>query len=375
MTPRERILAALNHELPDRTPTDGWFHPEVVASLKRYYQTDDWPAVLAKLGIEGWVELGPYLRPRDPLQAFTPQYGSASGQPATWLDERTYEDVWGVRYRLGDDGRYRQWISGPLQDAEKADEVARRPLVTSEQICEPDNFPQRVAQLKREGKFVMANVENPFRRLWILRGYENALVDYLANADLLEAIYDHVYSLHTEMGRRAARAGVDLIRVVGDIAMQDRIIMGPGAWRRFDKPRMARLIATCQAANSQVRFFFHSDGKLTDLMDDLIEIGFTVINPIQPECMDPVQVKRRWGSRITLHGGISIQRTLPFGTVSEVRREVHDLIRQCGYDGGLVLMPSNNIQPDTPLENILACYEAARDCDLRTLAPNGLRRC
>ncbi len=99
----------------------------------------------------------------------------------------------------------------------------------------------------------------------------------------------------------------------------------------------------------------------------LVEIGFDVINPIQPECMDPIEIKRRWGERITLHGCISIQRTLPFGSVDDVRREVETLIRQCGYNGGLVLLPSNNIQPDTPIENVLACYHTARDFDVRTL--------
>ena len=161
-----------------------------------------------------------------------------------------------------------------------------------------------------------------------------------------------------------ARAGVDMVRIVGDIAMQDRVMMGPARWRRFDKPRMAKLIRTCRAVRPELHFFFHSDGKLTELVDDLIEVGFDVLNPIQPECMDPVEVKRRWGDRITLHGCISIQRTLPFGTPSDVRREVEGLIRQCGLDGGLVLMPSNNIQPDTPLENIIACYHAARDFDV-----------
>jgi uroporphyrinogen decarboxylase len=152
-----------------------------------------------------------------------------------------------------------------------------------------------------------------------------------------------------------------MIKVVGDVAMQDRIIMGPKPWREVDKPRWAKLIAACRAANPAIRFFFHSDGKLTDLVDDLVDVGFTVINPIQPECMDPVMVKKRWGSRITLHGCISIQKTLPFGTVADVRNEVEALIRECGRDGGLVLMPSNVIQPDTALENIIACYHAARN--------------
>ena len=192
-------------------------------------------------------------------------------------------------------------------------------------------------------------------------------MDYLANVDVLEAVYDRLFALYTEMAVGITRAGVDMIKIVGDVAMQDRVTMGPEPWRRFDKPRMARLIDACRAVNPDVVFFFHSDGQLTELVDDLIDVGFTVINPIQPECMDPVEVKRRWGERITLYGCVSIQRTLPFGSAAEVRCEVEGLIRRCGYNGGLVLMPSNNIQPDTPVENIIACYHAARDFDVHSL--------
>ena len=232
---------------------------------------------------------------------------------------------------------------------------------TPEDVREPERYAARVAELKAENRFVCGEVDNPFKRLWHLRGYENALVDYLANPEVLEAVYDRLFAVVGELCVRMARAGVDMVKVVGDVSMQDRITMGPASWRKFDKPRWGRLIDACRAENPETVFFFHSDGKLDDLIDDLVEVGFTVINPIQPECMNPIEVKRRWGDRITMHGGISIQRTLPFGTVEEVRREVETLVRHCGYNGGLVVMPSNNIQPDTPIENILACYDAARE--------------
>ncbi|MBI4025866.1 MAG: hypothetical protein HY360_12850 [Verrucomicrobia bacterium] len=186
---------------------------------------------------------------------------------------------------------------------------------------------------------------------------------------MLEAIYDPLFALAADMCVRMARAGVDMINIVGDVAMQDRIIMGGAALRRADKPRFAKLIAAGRAVNKDLHFFFHSDGKLTDLMDDLVDIGFDVINPIQPECMDPLEIKKRWGHRITLHGCISLQRTLPFGSVADVKREVETLVRECGRNGGLVLMPSNVIQPDTPVENIIACYHTARDLNRSTL-PN-----
>ena len=149
--------------------------------------------------------------------------------------------------------------------------------------------------------------------------------------------------------------------------MQDRIIMGPDTWRAVDKPRMARLIADTRAVNPDLYFYVHSDGNVMDLVEDFIEIGFDIVNPLQPECMDPAEVKQRWGDKIVLHGGISLQRTLPNGTPDEVRAEVEALVRSCGYNGGLVVFPSNVIQPDTSVENIISCFHAARDFDVASL--------
>ncbi len=361
MTPRERILAALHHQRPDRTPTDGWFHPEIVAALKRHYGTDDWAVVLQQLGVEGWAETSIGFSMGEYEQRCTVRPGHPDSFRAVWLDADTYEDMWGIRFRFGEGDRYQRWVSGPLEAGESVDDLRRYRFPRIADIREPADYAGRVAQLKRDQRFVSGGIENPFKRLWHLRGYENALADYLAAPERVDAVYDPIFELYTELAVRMTRGGVDMIKVVGDVAMQDRIIMGPDLWRKVDKPRWARLVAACRAVNPDVFFFFHSDGKLTDLMDDLIEIGFDVINPIQPECMDPVEVKRRWGDRITLHGCISLQRTLPFGTVADVRAEVEGLIRHCGHNGGLVLMPSNVIQPDTPIENVIACYHAARD--------------
>ncbi|MBM4050616.1 MAG: hypothetical protein FJ279_36430, partial [Planctomycetes bacterium] len=108
-------------------------------------------------------------------------------------------------------------------------------------------------------------------------------------------------------------------------------------------------------------FYFHTDGNLMEAMEDLIEIGFNIFNPIQPECMDPYEVKRRWGDKIVLDGTISSQHTLPFGTVDDVRREVRERIERLAYNGGLVIAPNNVVQYDVPVENILAVYETAKE--------------
>lgn len=367
MTPRERILTTLSLRKPDRTPTYAWFHQETMKKLRAHYKTEDDAAIRKELGIEGWSNAGPSISFPEFEAKATERPGGKPWKKAIWLDDRTYEDAWGVRHRLGDGDWYEEWVTGPLVDARNVDDVLAYPFPTTKQIVDPENYPQKVIDLKNDNLFVSAGIPNPYKIAWLLRGMDNILMDYLINRDMLEAIYDKLYELYTDMALRMARADVDMISMVGDIAMQDRIIMGPDSWREVDKPRLAKLIAACREVKPDLFFFIHSDGNVWDVMDDLVEIGFNVINPIQPECMDPVEVKKNWGDKITLHGGVSLQRTLPFGTVDDVRAEVEHLIRHCGYNGGLVVFPSNVIQPDTPVENIIACFHAARDFDLTAL--------
>ncbi len=364
MTPRERIIKTFKLEKPDRTPTYGWFHQVVIERLKEHYSTDDWGKVLLELGIEGWRSLGPGVVFPEYEKKATERPGGRPGNKAIWLDERTYEDPWGVRHRKGEGDWYEEWIGGPLEAAETIEDIDKYPFPSFDQIVDPDDYAGQVQKLKDEGNFIQAGITNPYKSAWMLRGMENILADYLINREFLEHLYDKFYALITETALRAVRAGVDMIGYGGDIAMQDRIIMGPQAWREVDKPRIAELIRKCREVNPEVFFFIHSDGNVSDVMNDLIEVGFNVINPIQPECMDPVEVKRKWGDKITIHGGVSLQKTLPFGSPDDVREEIEHLIRNCGMNGGLVVFPSNVLQPDTSVENIITCFHTARDFPL-----------
>jgi uroporphyrinogen decarboxylase len=361
MTPRDRILMTLRHERPDRPPTDGWFHAVIMQRLKEHYATTEWADVLCHLGVEGW-------NPTHLAVAF-PEFereaharpGGRDGPRAIWLDERTYRDAWGVTNRFGEGDWYEERVAGPLDDALSVEDIEAYAFPEADRVEVPQDYAAGIARAKRNDCFTSGIIPNPYRQAWTLRGMDNVLMDYLINPEMLNRLYDKLYALYQGMAVRMVEAGVDMISIIGDIAMQDRIIMGPDAWRRVDKPRLTALMDACRAVNPDIYFFVHSDGNILDVMDDLVEMGFDVINPIQPECMDPVEVKCRWGNRITLHGGVSLQRTLPNGTPDEVRAEVEELIRNCGYDGGLVVFPSNVIQPDTPVENVVACFHAARD--------------
>ncbi len=143
-----------------------------------------------------------------------------------------------------------------------------------------------------------------------------------------------------------------------DVSAQTGMIMSPATWRRFFKPRLADIIAAARAIAADLPVFYHTDGDCRAIIDELIEIGVTILNPVQPECMDPAEIKRLYGNRLAFWGTIGIQGTLPFGTPADVRREVKRRMESVGRNGGFLIGPSHMIEPEVPWENIVALYEA-----------------
>ncbi len=191
-------------------------------------------------------------------------------------------------------------------------------------------------------------------------GLENWLAHLSSPGPFVTELLDRMLEFKLEQTRRVSQAGIDTFNIGGDIAMHTRLFMKPDVWREHFKWRDAVLVEEAKKHGVK-NFFFHTDGNLMEVMEDLIEIGFTIFDPIQPECMDPYEVKERWGDRITMQETISSQHTLPFGTVEDVRNEVRDRIERCGQNGGLVIAPNNVVQYDVPLENLLALYETAKE--------------
>ena len=367
MTPRERMQKVVSHQRPDRTPAVLAGRPEVHRALVEHYGVDSMAEVHELLGTGGWSGVGLGIAFPDFEQKASGKLEGDfpyAGRKVILHGDDVFEDEWGVVRKVGDDRKYVQWITGPLADAASPDDMD---FPGPERIIGRADLADRATALKQEGYWVAAGIPQPYKTAWELRGLENLLADYAGNPGFVEALYDRIYLLYGEIARRLAAAGIDHLGIGGDIAMQDRVIMGPERWRRIDKPRLAKLIADCKELNPGLHVFIHSDGNLMAIMDDLIEIGFDIIDPIQPECMDPEEVKRLYGDRVTLHGCGSLQRTLPFGTVEDCRNEVRHLIRTCGHNGGLVLRISNAIGFDVPIENVVAWFEEARDFDMSSL--------
>jgi uroporphyrinogen decarboxylase len=195
---------------------------------------------------------------------------------------------------------------------------------------------------------------------WALRGLERMLMDLLEDPDLADTILEIPYRYHLVVAERLVRMGVDMIWTGDDIGAQTGMLMSPATWRRFLKPRMAELIDRVKRINPAVAVAYHSDGDITEVIPDLIEIGIDVLNPVQPACMDPADLKRQYGDQLRFWGSIDEQYTLPFGSPAEVRAEILTRLGTIGRGGGLILGPTHHVQLDTPLENFWAMVDTIR---------------
>ena len=367
MTPRERMIATLSHRRPDQVPIQLGWRAEVTQAAMKHYRVSTPREVAEILGADIFRAAGPKTRWCEYEKRINGELSGAFGDigPTVLHDQRTFEDPWGVVQRVGSNGKYLQWVAGPFADTDDLDSFD---WPDESNIVDAPDLPQRIQALKHAGYWVHAGGgAHPFKRAWHMRGFENFLCDYVANPGWVEAIYERLLGFIIPTCLASAAAGVDMIDFWGDVAMQDRMIVPPGRWRSLDKPAWKRIIAETRSVNPQVKFFFHSDGDIRPIIDDLIEVGFDIINPLQPECLNPAEVKARWGGKVVLDGGGSVQRTLPFGTLTDVRREVDFLLRSCAYDGGYVFRASNVVGYDCPIENVIAYYEMARDYDLSAL--------
>jgi uroporphyrinogen decarboxylase len=344
MNSRERVMTALNHEKPDRCPMQVSITPEYAVVLG-----DDLLSALID---------------QDVLLA------SVGWSTSYYRDLDTYTDEWGVGWkkvwydtRFGR-GFYTEIVGHPLADdaaidSFKAPDPERPGLY--------DETKKMIAEYGSSHYICGDVVCTIFETAWALRGLEQTLMDFVMNPDLLERIFDIPCRYHLSAAKKLVELGVDMIWLGDDVGTQHSMMMRPETWRRFLKPRLAKIISELKAINPDLKIAYHSDGVIYPIIPDLIEIGLDVLNPVQPACMDPVKLKKEYGDRLCFWGTIDEQYTLPFGTPQEVREEVLARIRTVGRNGGLIIGPTHNVQLDTPLENYHAMVNTIRETEYSSL--------
>jgi len=196
-----------------------------------------------------------------------------------------------------------------------------------------------------------------YERAWTMRGMADLLMDMVERPGFVDGFLDAVADHNLIEIRRAMALDVDCLFFGDDYGMQTGLIMGIDYWRRFFKPRLARMFAPAREAGKVLQI--HSCGRVQEIFDDLLEIGLNLFNPFQPEVMDVFDHLRRYHGRLAFHGGMSIQKTLPFGSIDEVREMAGRLI-DAGGSGGYVFSPSHSVPRDVPPENLVAMMEVLK---------------
>jgi uroporphyrinogen decarboxylase len=198
-----------------------------------------------------------------------------------------------------------------------------------------------------------------FELAWAMRGMEQLMIDMYLNEEFLAVLLDKITQIRCDMAQRFVKAGVDILRLGDDVGSQKAMLLSPKMWQKWLKLRLAQVIASGKEVNPNIPILYHSDGNIKAIIGELCEVGVTILNPVQPECLDPAKLKQEYGDRLAFWGTVGTQTTMPFGTPQAVKAEVRTRIRTVGKGGGLVLAPTHSINADVPWENIVAFYEAA----------------
>lgn len=361
MKHRERVQMALDRQAPDRCPMQISFTPEFADRLRADLQAR------GDLLHQGHQLHNPHgggntyalERALDQDLLLT----SVGWANSYYQDASEYVDEWGVGWRAHPYstpfgvGHYTEMVIHPLADDDAIDRY------TPPDPHRPELYTDAARVVQEYGGeywIVGVTVTTMFETAWALRGYEQMLIDLLVDPDLADRILEIPYRYHLAAAEKLARLGVDMIWLGDDIGTQRAMLMAPDTWRRLLKGRMANFIATLKAINPAIKVAYHSDGVITPIIPDLIEIGLDVLNPIQPACMDPAEIKRQFGDHLCFWGSIDEQHTLPFGSPQEVADEVRTRLRTLGKGGGLILGPTHHVQLDTPMENFWAMVETIK---------------
>jgi uroporphyrinogen decarboxylase len=317
----------------------------VFKTLAGYFLTEDLSASLKlDLAHAGWNA----TRANNDYSAYYTRPG------VTW-------DEWG-RGRIWDSiGQYAEYLY-PLERAETVDEILAYPWPDYGEEYRYAGLAERVQALQSRGFAVVGGLEETvFEIAWQLRSMERLFEDIHNQDEKAVVLLDQITERRAATARAYASAGVDILALGDDVAIQTGLLMSKKMYRQWFKPRLARVIQAARECSPTLKVQYHSDGKIDDLIPDLIEAGVEILNPLQPECVDHARVKQVYGGTLAFSGGLGVQSVLPFGTPAEVREHVRTVIASLGAGGGLIVGPSHVIERDVPLENILAMLQAIDD--------------
>lgn len=361
MTSRERLRAALNHITADRPALDigGSYATGINTAAYRNLKTHlrlDTPTELASKRSD-IARVDEVIRKRLRIDTYPLLVGAPDGAVLE-LPDGSYQDEWRVVRSRAEGGHY--YVTQPP--------LAEAGLQDLDPFPWPDpNDPgwsrgllEEAIRIHQDSDYALVlSLPVGFgHQSQFLRGYDQWLVDCALDPAFVGRLMDHVIEIHMQIAANILAELGDLVDVVlyaDDMGFQDRPILSPSMFRRLIKPRQKRFLEHIKARTA-AKVLYHTCGSIYSLIPDFIEAGVDVLNPVQTTAahMDPAQLKREFGRDLAFWGAVDTQRLLPQASPAEVEAQVRQLVETLGSDGGYVVSAANNIQADTPAENILA---------------------
>lgn len=344
-TPRERVLMTLGHQHPGAFPKEMGFTPAAFERFRRETGSDD-PASYFNMEVR-YIGTERTSRPGD----FRRYYADQSLPEGTTIDDygtarvpAGFYHFWGLRFPASRFSSLAQYEEYPWPS-----------------YGVPERAAESVRAYQDAGYAVAGFAGHIWEVAWQVRGMSELMMDLLEREEMAAYLLDRVTENVVRCAEGIARAGADVLQLGDDVGMQDRLMMSPSMWREWLFPRLQRAVSAARAVNPSIHVWYHSDGDVRPIIPDLMEAGIDVLNPIQPECMDPFELRTEYGDRLAFWGCVGTQSTLPFGTPEDVKSTVHRLINEVGASGGLLLAPTHVIEPDVPWPNIVAFFEAIEE--------------
>jgi uroporphyrinogen decarboxylase len=355
MNPRERTLAAIHHRPPDRPPLYVSLTPQIAGKLSELQGLPFEPPIDA-MESSRISHMGLLTSMGVDIIAIAPT--SPPSAPSLTLPDGRVRNEWGMVFK--DIGVYSELDEFPLSGALTREDVLAYPFPDP---LAPGRFDTAAEMLKTYGEShgIIGDVETMFFEIsWYLTGLEKFLIDLLTGAEYLPYLMDKVMHYIIEAGKELLAMGIDILWCGDDFGGQQGMLIDPDQWRRIIKPRIKYMFEAFRKVQPDIKIAWHSCGSILPIIPDFIELGLDILNPIQPLAagMDPVFLKKNYGKDLVFFGGIDVQELLPHGTPEMIRDEVRRRMEILGKDGGYIVAPAHNIQPDTPVENVLAFFEA-----------------
>ena len=271
-------------------------------------------------------------------------------------------DMYGIARQRGSKWAYHMTrMLHPMEHLDNPEQIAAYPLPDFENGDDTLQI-DAIRKAHAEDKIAMGRMSCTVWEIsWYLRGMENLMADMMSDDPIATLLLDRVTDAAVLRAKSYAKNGVDVLLLGDDVGMQHTLMMSEAFYCEWLKPRLARIISAAKAENPSILIFYHSCGFITPLIPHLIEAGIDVLNPVQPECMDFREIHDLFGDRISFHGTIGTQSTMPHGSPEDVRREVFRNLTIAGEHGGLFVAPTHMLEPDVPVENLIAYIEACRD--------------